>query len=174
MPNGSRNARSRSRCQRCRDRTYGASSPARSPSPPIPGARSATAWPRSGLRRSDFLAERESRVVAQTLRYRPTSATANHRGGQMVRGFVVSVGLLAVALHAAPVAAADGRLDPAFGSGGKVLTKLGFGSCGGQAVVWQPDGKLVVGGFVGAYPAVGTAFLLARFNPDGSSDTTFG
>lgn len=92
----------------------------------------------------------------------------------MVRNFVVSVGLLAFALHAAPVSAADGTLDPAFGSGGKVLTKLGFGSCGGQAVIRQPDGKLVVGGFVGAYPAVGTAFLLARFNPDGSTDPTFG
>jgi uncharacterized delta-60 repeat protein len=72
------------------------------------------------------------------------------------------------------VVGADGRLDPGFGTGGKVLAKLGFASCGGQAVVRQPDGKLVVGGFVGDYPAVGTAFLLARYNANGTLDASFG
>ena len=59
--------------------------------------------------------------------------------------------------------AAVGTLDPSFGTAGKVgLTGVGF-----SGAVLQPDGKVV---------AVGTAggdFVVARFNIDGSADTTF-
>ena len=55
-----------------------------------------------------------------------------------------------------------------------MLSNLGFPSSGGRAVVQQPDGKLVVGGFVGGFAGVGTAFLLARFNSNGTLDPTFG
>jgi uncharacterized delta-60 repeat protein len=97
----------------------------------------------------------------------------------MVRRFVVFVGLLASVLRAAPGTGADGTLDPGFGTGGTVLSTLGFTSCGGQGVVQQPDGKLVVGGFVGDpflgnYPAVGLGFVVARYNTNGTSDPTFG
>ena len=70
----------------------------------------------------------------------------------------------------------DGSLDPSFGSGGKVITHFpgvfNTGSSATSAVV-QPDGKLVVGG---SYKNERTPhqFALARYNPDGNLDSTFG
>ena len=62
------------------------------------------------------------------------------------------------------------NLDPSFGSGGEVTSGVASGAA---AVVLQPDGKLVVGGSVfdsqGAQEAV-----VARFDPDGTPDATFG
>jgi uncharacterized delta-60 repeat protein len=70
---------------------------------------------------------------------------------------------------------ADGSLDTSFGNGGKVLTGFdgGLGSFD-QAfdLVVQPDGKLVAAGYAEIEPA--TDFALARYNPDGSLDTSFG
>jgi uncharacterized delta-60 repeat protein len=67
------------------------------------------------------------------------------------------------------VQAAAGDLDLTFGSGGKVLTDF-FGSTDSiQDIVLQPDGKIVAAG--GAF---GSGFALARYNADGSLDTTFG
>ena len=97
----------------------------------------------------------------------------------MVRSFVVSLGVLGLLLPTGPILGADGTLDPSFGTGGKVVSALGLSSAGGQGVVRQPDGKLVVGGFVGDpflgnYPAVGHGFVVARYNSDGTIDSTFG
>jgi uncharacterized delta-60 repeat protein len=73
----------------------------------------------------------------------------------------------------------DGRLDSSFGVGGKVLAQLGQGSglqfpqSGARSLVIQPDGRLAVAGW--ANDTVGNArFALARFNRDGTPDTTFG
>ncbi len=61
----------------------------------------------------------------------------------------------------------DGSLDPSFGSGGKVTTDFGsFDQA--NAVVVQPDGKIVAAG------GSGSDFALARYNSDGSLDATFG
>ena len=60
----------------------------------------------------------------------------------------------------------DGSLDPSFGQNGRVTTDLGA-SEGANALVLQPDGKLVVAGESGG------DFALARYNPDGSLDTSF-
>jgi len=68
---------------------------------------------------------------------------------------------------------ADGSLDTGFGSGGTQTTS--FGMYGGQAhgVALQSDGKIVVAG--DSYQsATGDDFALARYNADGSLDTTFG
>jgi hypothetical protein len=65
-----------------------------------------------------------------------------NEGGAMVRSLVALVGLLGFVLRAAPVDAADGTLDPSFGTGGSVLSTFDFTGCGGQSVVQQPDGKL--------------------------------
>lgn len=65
----------------------------------------------------------------------------------------------------------DGTLDPGFGSGGKVTTQLGTGDDGANAVVLQPDGKLVAAGY--GYDGSKYVFALARYNPDGTLDTTF-
>jgi uncharacterized delta-60 repeat protein len=57
-----------------------------------------------------------------------------------------------------------GALDPTFGNGAGYLTA---NAPPGGKVLLQPDGKMVVG----SYDA---AFALARFNSDGSLDTSFG
>ena len=71
--------------------------------------------------------------------------------------------------------AADGDLDPLFGSGGMVMTDLGKSTDLAEAVAIQADGKLVV---------VGTTyknndfsdedFVVTRYNTDGTLDITFG
>jgi uncharacterized delta-60 repeat protein len=70
----------------------------------------------------------------------------------------------------------DGSLDPSFGAGGYVETDFTSGAFA-DALALQPDGKIVVAGIVVAgtgcqYPC--SQFTLARYNPDGSLDTTFG
>jgi len=62
---------------------------------------------------------------------------------------------------------ADGSLDSSFGVGGKVTTDFG-GSGQALALAIQADGKLVVAG------GAGGDFALARYNPDGSLDSSFG
>jgi uncharacterized delta-60 repeat protein len=64
----------------------------------------------------------------------------------------------------------DGTLDQTFGNGGIVLMGTGNDSSFGSTVICQPDGKLVVAGSSEA----GFGFLVARFNPDGSLDNSFG
>jgi uncharacterized delta-60 repeat protein len=70
------------------------------------------------------------------------------------------------------VQAAEGDLDPTFGSGGKVTTDF-FGSFEeAHALAIQTDGKIVAVGLAGN--GTGEVFALARYNSDGSLDTTFG
>jgi uncharacterized delta-60 repeat protein len=68
----------------------------------------------------------------------------------------------------------NGSLDPSFGDGGQVETKVGEWAFAGS-VALQSDGKIVVVG--GSYQGdnnVLEEFTLARYNPNGSLDTTFG
>jgi uncharacterized delta-60 repeat protein len=71
---------------------------------------------------------------------------------------------------------ANGALDPTFGSGGELFTGISIGSPGGQghplAVSLQADGRIVVAG--GTPTSSGNDFLLARFNANGTIDTSFG
>jgi uncharacterized delta-60 repeat protein len=60
-----------------------------------------------------------------------------------------------------------GTLDPSFGDGGMVWLK--YSGSGANAVVVQPDGKIVVGGYKGPQK-----FALVRLLPDGSLDPSFG
>jgi uncharacterized delta-60 repeat protein len=64
----------------------------------------------------------------------------------------------------------DGSLDPAFGSDGRVTTEIGADAAV-HALVLQPDGKLVAAGI--SANAGRVDFALARYNPDGSLDTSF-
>ncbi len=64
----------------------------------------------------------------------------------------------------------DGSLDVSFGGDGFVTTDFG-GNETGWDIALQQDGKLVV---VGGSPGGASDFLLARYNPDGSLDDTFG
>ncbi len=71
--------------------------------------------------------------------------------------------------------ALDGSLDTSFGDGGYVETPVGDWA-DADAIAVQPDGKIVVAGTRSPQPgeAVGSEFVLARYNPDGSLDTSFG
>lgn len=65
----------------------------------------------------------------------------------------------------------DGSLDQSFGAGGKVRTDFGTLRYDvAAALSLQPDGKIVVAG----YSDAGAGFALARYNTDGSLDTSFG
>ncbi|HKP54076.1 MAG TPA: S-layer homology domain-containing protein [Chloroflexia bacterium] len=69
----------------------------------------------------------------------------------------------------------DGSLDESFGEGGKVTTEMGYGGATGVAL--QADDKIVVVGtrVNGVCVHHCTANIaLARYNPDGSLDDTFG
>jgi uncharacterized delta-60 repeat protein len=61
----------------------------------------------------------------------------------------------------------DGSLDNSFGSGGKIYTDFGS-SESAAGVVLQSDGKIVVAG------TTNNNFALARYNTDGSLDSSFG
>ncbi|MEH2043413.1 DUF4347 domain-containing protein, partial [Nostoc sp.] len=62
----------------------------------------------------------------------------------------------------------DGSLDTSFSSDGKVTTDLGLLSIDiGYSLAIQADGKIIVAG------TNGTDFALARYNSDGSLDTSF-
>lgn len=60
-------------------------------------------------------------------------------------------------------------VDPGFGGGSAVST--GFVA---EAVLAQPDGKIVVAGRQGDLAAGGSQAVLQRFNADGTPDTSFG
>jgi uncharacterized delta-60 repeat protein len=61
----------------------------------------------------------------------------------------------------------NGVLDPSFNGNGKVTSNFGFGS-EAYGVAVQNDGKVLLGGWVNFH------FALARYNPDGTLDTSFG
>ena len=67
---------------------------------------------------------------------------------------------------------ADGSVDPTFGTDGRVTTDFGIAYDRVNALVVQPDGRIVAVGE--AFTGSGTGFGLARYNPDGSLDPTFG
>ncbi|GAA1553350.1 hypothetical protein GCM10009827_087580 [Dactylosporangium maewongense] len=70
----------------------------------------------------------------------------------------------------------DGSLDSTFGAGGVVQTTFGGTQSRDEAkaVALQPDGKIVVAGSTDRDLEDGSHFALARYNSDGSLDTTFG
>jgi uncharacterized delta-60 repeat protein len=80
----------------------------------------------------------------------------------------VAVVALSIGL-AHPAYGTAGALDPAFGLGGKVRTDFSSRTDIANGVAIQADGKLVVAGASGG----GSKFAVARYNPDGSLDTTF-
>jgi uncharacterized delta-60 repeat protein len=68
----------------------------------------------------------------------------------------------------------DGGLDGGFGAGGKVVTAFTPALDFAFGVAVDADGKITAGGVAGrTSPSFGDA-ALARYNPDGSLDTSFG
>lgn len=89
---------------------------------------------------------------------------------------LVSAAILAAMWPAGASALAPGDLDPSFGTGGVSVPRLGAGSAPGaqiKAVALQPDGKIVLAGS-GSDGSGHDAFLVARLDPNGQLDPTFG
>jgi uncharacterized delta-60 repeat protein len=69
----------------------------------------------------------------------------------------------------------DGSPDPTFGTGGIVTTDFTGNVDAAYALAVQPDGRLLAAGFtVVSLAPFSVGFGLARYNRDGSLDTTFG
>jgi uncharacterized delta-60 repeat protein len=66
-----------------------------------------------------------------------------------------------------------GSPDSTFGSNGVVTTDLGSSQDQAEGVVIQPDGKIVVAGFMLSINT-GRDFAVVRYNSNGTLDTTFG
>src|SRR6476469_8904754 len=82
---------------------------------------------------------------------------------------------LAFVVSGRTVLAVDGDLDPTFGTDGKVLTDFDHSTDIANAVAIQADGKLVVVGTTYRdNDFSGEDFAVARYNPDGGLDKTFG
>src|ERR1051325_2871341 len=87
---------------------------------------------------------------------------------------VLAVGflLLVISLRGAGAAGGVGDLDPSFNSSGKTTTDFFHQDDLASGVAVQSDGKIVVAGAT-FISDTNTDFALARYNPDGSLDTTF-
>ena len=88
----------------------------------------------------------------------------NHHHNGWVYILILMTLTIPFPLHAAP-----GDLDATFGSGGKVMTDFGDNEIA-NAIAIQPDGKIVVAGEA----TYAGRFALARYNPNGSLDSSFG
>ncbi|MFC1762729.1 FG-GAP-like repeat-containing protein, partial [Planctomycetota bacterium] len=66
---------------------------------------------------------------------------------------------------------ADGSLDTAFDTDGKITTAIGSGDDYGQSVAIQSDGKIVVTGY--SHNGSNYDIAVVRYNTDGSLDTSF-
>ena len=95
-------------------------------------------------------------------------------------GKVVSVGTTSAGAAGLDFAVSrlnpDGTLDGGFGGDGRVVFNFGSGGRDdvARAVAIQPDGKLVIAGEADVLGFGNFDIVLARLNPDGTFDTTFG
>jgi uncharacterized delta-60 repeat protein len=103
------------------------------------------------------------------------SAALYPQAGTVNDGKIVLAGHAAVSSsssgqHALPLARfnTNGTLDATFGNQGEVITTFSVGTNMKASVVVQPDGKIVVAA------GSNTGFELARYNANGTLDTTFG
>lgn len=80
--------------------------------------------------------------------------------------------LLAAVLTCATLGAQNGIIDPAFGAGGKVTLDFNNKNDFGSSMEVLPDDRILMAGSVTINTGIDIG--LARFNPDGSHDNTFG
>jgi uncharacterized delta-60 repeat protein len=126
-------------------------------------------------------------VVVTLARYNSDGSldTTFGAGGLVLSGFPGAANAVAVQPDGRIVVAglsflvtrfdADGSLDAGFGSGGRVAVPFGGpGESEANAILVQPDGRIVVGGATLTIYGSQDEFALARLNPDGSLDKPFG
>lgn len=111
-----------------------------------------------------------SRTAIAAESYADGNSVAAQRDGKIVVAGYADVG--GVDRFALVRYNSDGSLDTSFNSNGKVTTAVGTGTCKGQGVALQGDGKIVVVGY--SFNAGGqSCFTVLRYGTDGSLDTTF-
>ncbi|HEX2640186.1 MAG TPA: hypothetical protein VHL50_06430, partial [Pyrinomonadaceae bacterium] len=88
--------------------------------------------------------------------------------GTFYRTSLLATAILTLAFMVAFAAQRSGSLDPTFSGDGKLIDGYQYGFDGVHQVVIQQDGKLVAAGHSSGYLG------LARYNADGSLDTSFG
>lgn len=105
----------------------------------------------------------------------PTGPTT-WRSTRQVRFFlVIACSVLLLCLNLPAIHADEGDLDPAFGEGGRVTTSFeGVSYAGAYSIAIQSDGKLVLAGVATRTGSGAGDFALARYNGDGSLDSSFG
>jgi uncharacterized delta-60 repeat protein len=69
---------------------------------------------------------------------------------------------------------ANGTLDTSFGGTGKIITDFNRGSDAGWSMALQADGKIVVAGVTVPLKTANGDLAVARYNPNGTLDTSFG
>lgn len=102
-----------------------------------------------------------------------TGARTKWEGRTRILGVLLALTLALMLGHATPALAAPGDLDVSFDKDGQVTTDVGIYDESAQDVAVQEDGRIVVAGDAWT-SASGPDFALARYNPDGSLDTSFG
>jgi uncharacterized delta-60 repeat protein len=89
-------------------------------------------------------------------------------GGEVYPTETLSTGAFALARYNA-----DGTLDSTFDGDGRVVTDMSSGADHIAALAIQADGKIVAAGSVNALVAGDTEFGLARYETDGTLDSSF-
>ena len=112
-----------------------------------------------GMQTTNFDADRGARGVA-------LQADGKIVAVGRAEGNVVEGGGFAIARYMP-----NGSLDPTFSGDGKQTANLGSGEA--NAVAVQANGRIVVVGSGGGFGLDSRAFVVARFNPNGSLDTSF-
>jgi uncharacterized delta-60 repeat protein len=105
----------------------------------------------------------------------PSSKAADVEMESAFRGFRRLIALLALVfglLTVPDVAGAAGDLDPTFDGDGRVITDFGPDDLATEVAV-QADGKIVLAGGGHLFGGESDLFELARYNPDGSLDSSF-
>jgi uncharacterized delta-60 repeat protein len=95
----------------------------------------------------------------------------------VVAGFALVALAFTLVAAQADTTSDGGALDPTFGTGGITTAAISqFGATSGEldAVAVQPDGKVLIGGYLRFPPLDATHFAIARYLPDGSPDPSWG
>jgi len=95
----------------------------------------------------------------------------------LFKAVAVCISFLVLILFGSGAFASPGFLDYSFGTNGLVKTDLGYDDQGSAVAVYQSGvyaGKIVVAGTVAPADNAWNSFAVARYDADGSLDTSFG
>ncbi|MFN9753578.1 MAG: Ig-like domain-containing protein, partial [Planctomycetota bacterium] len=111
--------------------------------------------------------------VSDAITFRAWDQTSGSEGQYAVITATGATSAFSTASDTASITVTAVNDAPTFLMGdGSITTGIGTGADQGRSLTVQPDGKILVGG----YATIGTNidFAVARYNPDGSLDTSFG